>query len=178
MSFDLLIRRIGQLEGSVVELTRRLNNVMREARVLEVDPSTGMAIVEAHGGKTKPVPWLQRAGSIRDWDPPTPGERVILLSPGGDPGRGMILPGGFSEQFAAPHNQLGQSMRAIGAGTDLFTADERVIEHQIITLRGTLRVEGAVEITGPSVTHNGTNIGDTHVHGGVERGGATTNRPQ
>lgn len=34
-----------------------------------------------------------------------------------------------------------------------------------------------LEITGGMVTHNGTNIGDTHIHGGVEPGGGTTSVP-
>lgn len=34
-----------------------------------------------------------------------------------------------------------------------------------------------VEITGPAVTHNGINIGDTHVHGGIVVGGSDTVGP-
>lgn len=34
-----------------------------------------------------------------------------------------------------------------------------------------------VAITGAVLTHNGTNVGDTHVHGGVESGGSTTSGP-
>lgn len=36
---------------------------------------------------------------------------------------------------------------------------------------------GGLEITGPSVTHNGADIGDTHTHGGVSPGGASTGVP-
>lgn len=35
-----------------------------------------------------------------------------------------------------------------------------------------------VEITSPALTHNGTNVGDDHVHGGITAGGATTLGPQ
>lgn len=42
----------------------------------------------------------------------------------------------------------------------------------------TLEVSGGgVAITGGSVTHNGTNIGDTHTHGGVSSGGSNTAGP-
>lgn len=34
-----------------------------------------------------------------------------------------------------------------------------------------------VVITGPAVTHNGKNIGDTHTHGGITPGGGTTGVP-
>jgi len=36
---------------------------------------------------------------------------------------------------------------------------------------------GAVAITSASLTHNGKNIGDDHVHSGIERGGANTDPP-
>jgi hypothetical protein len=36
----------------------------------------------------------------------------------------------------------------------------------------------SVEITSAALTHNGTNVGDTHVHGGVESGPSNTTGPQ
>lgn len=176
-ALDILLRRIAQLEGSINEMSRRMNNVLREARVLEIDAANGMAIVEGHGGRSKPVPWLQRAGSIRDWDPPAEGERVIMLSPGGDPGRAMILPGGYSGSYGAPHNVLGQAMRQVGSSTDLTTSSTRVIEAQMITLRGTVRIEGPVQIQGQYVTHNGKNIGHNHSHTKVKPGGGISGPP-
>lgn len=173
---DWMIRRIAQLEAMVESLDRRLNNVMRESVVEEVFDD-GTATLVSHGGKTKPMPWLQRSGSIQDWDPPTPGERVIHLSPGGHLGRGLILPGGYTEQFPQPHNKLGESRRKVGDSMDTFSGSQRVIESQLIILRGTVRIEGPLEIEGSSVTHNNVNIGDTHVHGGVERGGSDTDEP-
>lgn len=167
----ILFRRIAQLEGMLVDMNRRMNNVMREGRVTDVDPETGLAIVDAQGGKSPPSPWLQRAGSIRDWDPPTPGERVILLSPGGDISRSMILPGGYSQQYGQPHNKLGEARRQIGAASDTFSGSQRVIEAQLIILRGTVQIEG------PGLTHNGVNVGDTHKHTDVMTGGALTGLP-
>lgn len=42
----------------------------------------------------------------------------------------------------------------------------------------TVTITGAgLSVTGGMVTHNGTNIGDTHVHGGVEPGGSNTAVP-
>ncbi|MFO7805752.1 MAG: hypothetical protein R6V30_08815 [Paracoccaceae bacterium] len=37
--------------------------------------------------------------------------------------------------------------------------------------------DGTVEITGGKVTHNGKNIGDTHIHGGVKSGPSVTDVP-
>ena len=39
-------------------------------------------------------------------------------------------------------------------------------------------VKGATAITGSSLTHNGSNVGSTHVHGGIAPGPATTSTPQ
>lgn len=43
---------------------------------------------------------------------------------------------------------------------------------------GTATVQGNVEFTGGTVKHNGKNIGDTHVHSGVQTGGGNTQGPQ
>jgi hypothetical protein len=36
----------------------------------------------------------------------------------------------------------------------------------------------AVDIQSPTLKHNGVNIGDTHAHGGIERGGSVSDGPQ
>ena len=36
---------------------------------------------------------------------------------------------------------------------------------------------GGINIVSTTLTHNGTNIGDTHVHGGVQTGGGSTGAP-
>lgn len=43
---------------------------------------------------------------------------------------------------------------------------------------GTVRIHGNVLVTGSVLTHNGTNISDDHVHGGIAVGGANTTGPQ
>jgi phage baseplate assembly protein V len=157
--FWRLIQRLAFLEATVVDLQRQVNNTFREAKVLELFPEEGLARVEAHGAKSKKVPWLQRAGSIRDWDPPEPGERVILLSPTGEPGKGLILPGGYSDQYGQPHDKAKEARRIVDDGTSILsTKTQHIIESQLIILRGHVKIEG------PRVEHNQRNIGDTHRH--------------
>jgi phage baseplate assembly protein gpV len=176
--FIRLVRRIGQLEAAINQLSRQQNNMFREGVVTEVDYASGLAIVDGFGGKSKKIPWLQRAGAIREWNPVTVGERVMMLSPNGDPGRAVILPGGFTDQFPQNHAEGGVKRADIGSSFDQMGASERIIKAQTIILRATVvKIEANVEIVGSSVTHNGTNIGDTHVHGGVLQGGADTNVP-
>ena len=40
-----------------------------------------------------------------------------------------------------------------------------------------ITASGAVAITSATLTHNGTNVGTTHVHGGVKTGGSNTTGP-
>lgn len=167
---DIFIQRISELEADIAQLRHVINNMFREARVKKVYDD-GTAEVVAHGAQTHRIPWVQRAGSIRDWEPPTENERVLMLSPGGDPSRGLILPGGYSDNYPQPHNALGESRRQVGSSVDTTAPSSRIIEAQLIILRGTVKIEG------PSLTHNGVNVGDTHTHGGIVRGGARTDQP-
>ena len=41
----------------------------------------------------------------------------------------------------------------------------------------TLQVDGTASFNGPSVSHNGVNIGEDHKHSGVTAGGANTGNP-
>ncbi len=166
--FFRLVQRIGYLEREIVRLHQRVNNTFREARVEKLHPAEGLAEVNAFGGQSHKVPWLQRSGSIRDWDPPEPGERVILISPSGDPARGLILPGGYSEQYPQPHDKQAEAKRVVGDTSILSTAETHVIESPRIVLRGKVTIEG------PCVTHNGVNIGDDHKHQDVWPGPALT----
>lgn len=86
------------------------------------------------------------------------------------------------------------SLRASGLGPgDIAIRDKRGQEVRInaegITVSGAVKLTivsagdiditaaGAVAIASASLTHNGKNIGDTHVHSGIERGGANTDPP-
>ena len=46
-----------------------------------------------------------------------------------------------------------------------------------LTVQGNMKSEGHLNIEGPSVSHNGVNIGASHVHGGVQTGGGNTGVP-
>ncbi|MBB4287669.1 phage baseplate assembly protein V [Roseospira goensis] len=111
-----ITRRFAELEAEVEDLRRRIGNMVREARVTGVDYDRAVATVDMDGLPSKAIPWVQRAGDIRDWDPPTPGERVLVVSPTGDPGLGLILPGGWSTAFPQPHNRGGDRY-IVAAGT-------------------------------------------------------------
>lgn len=174
MSFNSLVRRIAQLEAAVNQIDRRQNNLLREAVVTEVFAGEGTARVDAQGIVSKKVPWLERSGAIREWVPPTIGERVLLISPTGEPGRGLILPGGYTDQFPAPHNQGGEKRVAIGDVTVTQTGSALVIKAGGVTVE----ISGdGLKVTGGIVEHDGKNIGKDHKHLGVEPGAGITDVP-
>lgn len=109
-----LAKIILELEERIEQLDRRLNNMVREARVTKVDAEKGLVKVEAHGLASGWMPWLTRAGDIREWVPPTIGERVVCVSPTGEPGQGFMLAGGYSSQFAQPSTDPGERLIQLG----------------------------------------------------------------
>ncbi|RFA31335.1 hypothetical protein CAI21_01525 [Alkalilimnicola ehrlichii] len=89
--------------NNVAELLRLLNNLVRLGTVHEVDTATARARIKSGAILTGWLPWLSaRAGTTRDWDPPTAGEQVLLLSPGGDLSQAIVLTGIYSEASPPP----------------------------------------------------------------------------
>lgn len=177
VGFDRLIDELRALKDAYHELARRQNNFLREARVLEV-LKDGTAIVDAQGLRTSPRPWLTRAGNVRDWDPPSIGERVLLISPNGDPAQGHILPGGYSDAFPQNHDDVKAARRNLGDTELTITEDGYDLTSETVTIEAnTIVLKGAVVIEGEALTHNGKNVGHDHEHTDVEPGSALTGPP-
>ena len=112
-----LARLILSLEKRIEQVDRRLNNVVREARVAAVKIEDGkepLVKVEAHGLPTAWSPWMDRAGTGRAWSPPVEGERGLFFSPSGEPGQGVFLRGGYSDAFKAPSSDPDAEVFVIG----------------------------------------------------------------
>ena len=177
MSLDFaiskLFQRIEELERIVNNQARQINNMVREGRVVEAYPEDGTAVVETFGdgSKSKRHPWFTQAGGISDFVPLSVNQRVVLISPTGETGKGIILPGGYTDEFAQPHNQGDQAMRKIGDSSDLMTGTRRRIVADEIELVGNVRIKGGV------LTHNEVNVGDDHRHKEVMPGPSLTGEP-
>lgn len=86
-----------------VELSRRIENLLRIGIVAEVDVDNALVRVDSGGLKTQWLPWFERrAGKTRTWDPPTVGEQVLILSPSGELAAGIVLVGIYSAAHDAP----------------------------------------------------------------------------
>jgi len=63
------------------------------------------------------------------------------------------------------------------AGSVTVKADTVTLDTPQTTCTGNVSIEGSLAVTGSSVTHHGTDIGDTHVHTKVTPGLGLTARP-
>jgi len=160
-TFRGLMARIEAMDGQLKNLTVRINNMFREGVVESVDFEKGVAVVNAQGVKTKPSPWLAQAGSINEWTPPEVGQRVFYVSPGGDLGRGFILPGGFTDDVPQPHNEGGQ--KRVKIGECVVTQSESGLVLEVGGTKFSFTSDGYQQ-DGGSVAHDDKDIGKTHRH--------------
>ena len=105
----MLDRRRHEEAFDVIELARRLANVIREGTVAEVDTANYRLRVEYDADDdgnpilTAPIPWLTcRAGEDRTWWAPEIGEQVVLLAPSGELTQALALPALYSDENPAP----------------------------------------------------------------------------
>lgn len=168
---------------ALADIARRLDNLIRLGTVAAVDHAAARCRVQTGGLLTTWLPWMaHRAGNTRTWTPPTIGEQVIVFSPSGEPGAGIVLTG----IYTAAHDQPSAS------------ADEHVIDYPdgariaYNHATGALMLAGmqSIDITCPTITINGAVIQSggnlssngivlhTHTHTGVVPGGGSTGGPQ
>jgi phage baseplate assembly protein V len=95
------------------EIRRLIINLIRKGAIMDVDctrnpPMCRVSVGDpdgeiAEGLQTNWLPWLSlRAGTTREWNPPSKGEPVILFCPMGDPAQGVVLCGLYSDASPAP----------------------------------------------------------------------------
>lgn len=88
---------------STAEILRLIHNLIRFGTIAEVDHAAARVRVTSGELLTAWLPWIEsRAGTTRSWCPPTVGEQVIVLSPGGDLAAAVVLTGLFRAQHPAP----------------------------------------------------------------------------
>lgn len=90
------------MNADLSNLSRLLQNLIRIGTIAQIEGAKARVQL----GPKLTTEWLnwitQRAGTTCTWSAPTVGEQVMVLSPGGDLTRGVILPALFSQAFDAP----------------------------------------------------------------------------
>ncbi|MFM9269976.1 phage baseplate assembly protein V [Halomonas elongata] len=157
------------------ELLRLIHNIARLGTIAAVDHGRARVRVRAGELLTTWLPWVeQRAGTTRTWNPPTEGEQVLLISPGGDPAAAVAITGLYRQAHPAPS--------ASGDVWHTVMPDGAVIEydhaasHLQATLPGsaTLEAQGAVTITaagGATVNANTVINGNLTLNGNFSQPG-------
>ena len=187
--------------NNIAELLRLIQNLLRFGSIAEVDhgvPNERLPAVRVRSGAllTGWLPWAGgRAGTTRDWSPPTVGEQVMILSPGGDLANGVAMPSLFQLSAPPPTNDPSKIARQFPDG-GLFEYDHANSVLRInlpgsieihapggtqwvgnINHQGDMQRDGSDTQIGGTKTHNGKNVGSDHNHGGISRGVSNTDGP-
>ena len=190
------MREVVELAARIAELERRFSGVMRHGTVEEVDP--GKQRIRLNFGKDVDgtpflspwVPYAQIAGALKVHTPPSKGQQFTALSPNGDWQQAVALPMTWSDRNTSPSSNGNENVLTYGNVTATIKDGlcEVVVGAASLNLTSaavTIKVGGVnvevsdagVSITGGRVTHDGKNIGATHIHGGVVPGGGLTDVP-
>lgn len=179
--------------NNAAELLRLIESLIRLGTVAEVDHARARIRVKSRDLLTGWLPWADgRAGETREWNPPTVGEQVLMFSPGGDTANGVALTGLFQSAHPAPsadpsvigrwypdgavieYDHKNSHLSATLPGSATLDAQGAVAVKTPSTLTATADggatvnadtvFNGSVAINGARLTHNGVNVGDTHIH--------------
>jgi phage baseplate assembly protein V len=176
---------------NIAEITRLLENIVRFGTIEAVQMQPPRVKVKSGNIATTWLPWLNlRAGADREWDPPTIGEQVVLLSPSGNLAQGVVLTGLFSDVIPANGDREGLHRRTYrdGAVIEYDSIAKRLLAvlptggKAQLTAPGGVTILGNVDITGTvtvsaDVVASGISL-VTHKHGGVQTGSGTTAVPK
>lgn len=158
--------------NNVAELLRLIANLIRLGAIAEVDhgdpaadpPQPPRVRVKSGELLTAWVPWLaSRAGTTRDWNPPTVGEQCVLFSPGGDTANAFATPGLYQNAHPAPSNNPALIGRWYPDGTrvEYDHDNHRLLIHCVgdihLEVEGNLtaKVTGKATVDAKSIHHNG-----------------------
>ena len=175
------------------------DELIRFGRVASVDLAAARCTVTIddegdEGGATGeavtgPIRWIEgRAGQTRTWSPPSVGEEVVLLCPGGMIGNAVALRGlsntenppanatrtemvKFTDGAVLSYNPEGHALAFTlpGGATLAIAATGGIMINGDITLTGRLTASDDVIASGKSLK--------THTHSGVQAGSSQTGTP-
>lgn len=130
----------------LTDLARRVENMLRQGVIAEVDHPAARCRVRAGGILTGWIQWATaHAAGDRDWWPPEVGEQVMLLAPGGDPEQAVALRGLYQAAHPAPESHPEKRRTEYADGT--FSEYDRAAHQRTITVVGNviLNVQGNVD---------------------------------
>lgn len=159
----------------VAMLKTAFGNAIKVGPVAVIDADKGYRM-QIGGTDDQPFlsPWYPHPETGKTSVPLKVGQVVGMLNPGGDPRRGILMRGGYSNEHGSPNADMEANVFSDAGVTVTVAGGAMVISAGGVTVT----VSGAgLAVEGGAVTHNGQDIGDTHKHGGVVPGGSLTDVP-
>lgn len=173
-----LTGQVADLYYRLAEIERRARNRKRTGTIAEVGSgeNAGKYRVQLseQGGKPFLSPWMKArtvgAGGVKIDVVRTVGEQVDVISESGDLTDASIDLSTYSDENARANGENVPLHIKIGDAVFEMSGDGLTVT------AGTIRLAGNVVIEGDSLTHNGANVGDSHIH--PESIGILTGPPQ
>lgn len=176
-----------------------IEEMIRFGTIAEVDLATGRCVVDTGDVQTSNVRWQEvRAGDTRTWSPPTVGEQVILLCPGGEIDGAIALRGVHQDAFPPAGASLRELIQFKDGAVLAYDPEAHVLDAALpaggtvniiatggvlidatdggVLIKGDLTVEGKIDATG-DVKAGSVSLQE-HKHTGVQPGGGLTGKPQ
>ncbi|MBF6992726.1 phage baseplate assembly protein V [Cupriavidus sp. IK-TO18] len=169
------------------EHERRLAGSNWTGKVKEVDPAKKLVRIvlgkddDGHEVLSPWMPYAQTAGALKVHNPPSVGQVMTISSEAGDLEQGRAHPFHWSDDNPSPSDSGDEHVMTFGSVTVTLTAGGLKLE-----VGGTVLEVGAgkigmladlIDTRGGALQHNDKNVGSTHVHGGVIKGGQHTEEP-
>lgn len=164
--------------------------LLRYASITSVDHSAAHVTVTLDDGVTSPaLPWLApRMGETKAWLPPSVGEQVLLLCPGGEIGAGIVLGGVPSTANPAPMDEPVALVRFKDGAIISYDPDASELLIQlpsgattVLASDGGVDIIGDVNLTGKLTASDDVLAGSislkSHKHSGVQSGTAQSGGP-
>lgn len=188
------------MTGDLIDIVRRMAKEIAGLRLRLAQTIISGTVTEVRGDRVRlnlgtddrPVPSplvrIARAsghagGGVSAYTRPGIGEPMLLITPGGRVGEhSRAIPGGPVDDHPAPGaaetdgevTGMGRSRICVRDGEILIECGKARVH---LTPDGLKIDAGNVAVKGDALSHNGKNVGDSHIHGGVFPGGATTDVP-
>ena len=164
------------MEAELSEHTRLIENIIRLGTITEIDYESTAVRVKTGGIDTDWLQWgIRRAGNVKEWNPPSLGEQVMIFSPGGNIAGGIVYPAIYSDdnppqsssptlhQWVYPDGAVieydfasHRLLASLPGGTATIKADQVTSDAPLTQCTGDLIVTGNV-IIGQTLSVMGTN---------------------
>jgi hypothetical protein len=174
------MRAIAEILARLAELERKMAGSARHGVVAEVDPGAGTVRLklgeDANGAPflSPPIPYAQTMGALKAHVPPSVGQGMSLIAPGGDWRQAVAIGLSANNANPSPSGAGNQNVITFGSVTITLTGGGLTIASGGVSVQVS---SSGLTVTGGAVTHDGKNIGKNHTHSGVTPGGASTGQP-